>query len=334
MTAIDEIKKTLAEALLQESGLKLVEDLVRSKFASESELLSAIPSYQFDLGGKRIRPLLALTCAKALGMREPIAELVDIAAGIELIHLATLLHDDIIDKSPLRRKMESAFIKYGVPSTLLAGDFLLVRAFSLCAHLDRYIIAATEKACVHLTEGEIEERPLYEKSFNLKEVLQLSRKKTASLFKLATLSAAHLCEESAEVVGAAAEFGENLGLAFQAIDDILDVQGAEEVFGKKPGQDIRERKPSIVNVLWLESASALSKKLLEQAGPNEDQFVQAALEEVCNSQILDKARQIALDLGETCHKSLRQVKELALNPNPQALARLDAIIDFTLSRIR
>lgn len=334
MKKIDEIKVNLAKTLMSESGLSLVEDLIRSKFISESTLLSSIPSYQFNLGGKRIRPLLAITSAKALGMREPISELIDIAAGIELIHLATLLHDDIIDKSPLRRNKESAFIKFGVPNTLLAGDFLLVRAFSLCANLDRFIIRATENACVHLTEGEIEEKPLYEKRFDVGAVLELARKKTASLFRLACESAAHLCEESAEVVNAFAQFGEELGTAFQVIDDILDVQGAEEVFGKKPGQDIRERKPSLVNVLWIESGSSLAKNLYQQSHPQEEDFIQSAIKEICSGAVLTSSRQIATELAEKCKSRLTTIEKLAINPDSKALAQLAAIVDYSLSRIK
>lgn len=276
------------------AGLKEVETLIATKFDSEAPLLQQIPHYLFKLGGKRIRPILSLLVAKALKMETPTQPLLDVAAGIELIHMATLLHDDIIDKSPLRRHEQSPYVKFGLGDTLLSGDFLLVRAFSLCARLDSFIIDATEKACIELTEGEILEVPLSKQTHTVETSLTISRKKTASLFRLAAETAAHIATEGhAPVVTPFAEYGENLGIAFQILDDVLDVISTEDLLGKKAGTDIREQKPSAVNVAWLNSGSPLARKLLTGSQEPSDAEISTALDELRGGKVINDCRELA-----------------------------------------
>jgi octaprenyl-diphosphate synthase len=150
-----------AHALSLIPELQNVEQRIRDTFRSDVTLMREVPDYLLRLGGKRIRPALTLLVSKALGI-DPINEDVfNVSAGIELIHMATLLHDDIIDDSPVRRHQQSPYAKFGTPATLLSGDFLLTRAFGLCAKLDDTIITATEQACIELVEGEALETPLH-----------------------------------------------------------------------------------------------------------------------------------------------------------------------------
>ena len=180
------MSKTVLYKIISElKELALVEEVIKSSFRSDAASLSEISSYLFSLGGKRIRPVLCLLAYKALVEEEVKEQLITIAAGIELIHMATLLHDDIIDKSNLRRNSASANKKFGLAKSLLTGDFLLVRAFGLCAKLSSEIVRATEIACVELTEGEILELPMHEFDHDLDSSLLIARKKTASLFRLA-----------------------------------------------------------------------------------------------------------------------------------------------------
>jgi octaprenyl-diphosphate synthase len=232
-------------------GMEAVETVIRSKLVSDAPLLEEIPAYLLELGGKRMRPVLTLLVARALGQQTPAPALIDVAAGIELIHMATLLHDDIIDNSDMRRHKASPLNRFGQSETLLAGDFLLVRAFSLCARLDAAIIDATERACIHLTEGEILEVPLYATQHSRETALTIADKKTAALFELAAYSAAHIATANPTVTSSMAAFGQALGIAFQILDDILDVTSDADLLGKPSGTDIRERKPSIVNILLL-----------------------------------------------------------------------------------
>ena len=124
-------KERFMHALTLVPELVQVEQVIRASFRSDVTAMREIPEYLLALGGKRIRPLLTLLCAKALGAESITQDLTDVAAGIELIHMATLMHDDIIDESPIRRHRPSPYAKYGTAATLLSGDFLLTRAFGL-----------------------------------------------------------------------------------------------------------------------------------------------------------------------------------------------------------
>ena len=147
-----EIKQILSE---YKPSLKLVENRIKSVLGSDAKKLTEISSYLLNLGGKRVRPLLCLISAdlyNKIGREKQ--EVIDVAAGIELIHMATLLHDDIIDKSPTRRGKKTAYLEFGSDATLLAGDFLFVRAFGLCGMLDKFTIKSTEASCGAVIEGE------------------------------------------------------------------------------------------------------------------------------------------------------------------------------------
>ena len=326
-------KDKLLLSLNKLSGLSRIEKVIKSKLVSDAPLLEEIPQYLLELGGKRMRPVLCLLVAKLLGMKEPNQELLDVAAGIELIHMATLLHDDIIDNSPLRRHKESPYIKFGLPSTLLAGDFLLVRAFSLCAHLDQHIVEATETACIELTEGEILETPLFKDEHNLETSLNIAQKKTASLFRLACYSAAHLASGNSKIEELSSRFGENIGISFQILDDILDVVASEDLLGKKSGIDIQERKPSIVNVLWLDSGSELSKRLLKKPSDSEDSYIVDSLKELKNSEVITKAKTIALNYADRARKDLKELKSYKPDLDMKTFSDLDCLVDFVVERM-
>ncbi len=342
------IKSSFSAILDSLTELKDIENTIKSVLNSEAPLIEEISTYLLALGGKRIRPVIALLSAKTLGMAAPFnsysqgKQLLDVSAGIELIHMATLLHDDIIDKSPLRRHKTSPYAKYGTDSTLLAGDFLLIRAFALCGKLDRFIIDATESACVALTEGEILETNLTQTKHSLDSCINIARKKTAALFHLAAKSAAYLSGNKDEVVDAMCDFGEKLGIAFQMVDDILDITSPQDLLGKPSGQDLRERKPSLVNVLWLKSESPLSKRLLSPASNDEDHFVLEAVKELTRSSIVAEAKQIALRFANDAQSCLRKAYEFSLQNSPQDSHQhrtanynlLLSIIDYVLERMR
>lgn len=325
-------RQILSGYLKSVNGLAAVESLIKEKLSSEATILSEISSYLLELGGKRIRPAICLIAARALGQPANETNLIEISAGIELIHMATLLHDDIIDKSKIRRHKSSAFEKYGMTSTLLTGDFLLVRAFSLCSRLDPYIIEKTEQACVDLTEGEVLELPLHEKSHDLESSLFIARKKTASLFRLACESAAFLCSKDAQVISAMAMFGENLGLAFQIFDDILDITADKETLGKEPGSDIKEKKPSIVNVLWLDSGDSRALKLTE-AEELSQEFVNQSIAYLKDSKIIKSARSIAEKYALSASQMLTQAESLSAHPDQGAFSALRGLIDYCLKRM-
>jgi geranylgeranyl pyrophosphate synthase len=311
-----------------------VEARIKSTFRSDVTSMREIPEYLLNLGGKRIRPILNLLCSKALGAEEITPDIIDISAGIELIHMATLMHDDIIDQSPIRRHQPSPYAKYGTPATLLSGDYLLTRAFGLCSKLDEEIIEATEQACIELVEGEALETLLHQDEHSIDKSLVIATRKTASLFRLSAFCAAHLTGASEESTKAIATFGEALGIAFQIIDDILDVTSDEATLGKRPGLDIAERKPSLVNMLWLESGDPLAKRLLQAPDPQtEGAYVEQALAVLRNGPIIQQAKDLARQYADTASKNLL----LALGGNLHDLTpegeALFAVIDFALERV-
>lgn len=327
-------KERFAHALTLVPEIAQVEARIRSTFRSDVVLMREIPDYLLTLGGKRIRPILSLLCSKALGAEEITPDIIDISAGIELIHMATLMHDDIIDQSPVRRHQPSPYAKFGTPATLLSGDFLLTRAFGLCSKLDQEIIEATEQACIELVEGEALETLLHQDEHSVQKSLTIATRKTASLFKLSAFCAAHLTDSTEETTTAMSLFGEALGIAFQIIDDILDVTSNEATLGKRPGLDIFERKPSLVNMLWLESGDPLAKRLLVAPDPTtEGEYVERALVALRDGPVIQKTKALARQYADTATKELAKALGNDLhNLTPEGEA-LFAVIDFALERV-
>jgi octaprenyl-diphosphate synthase len=340
-TDLSSAKERFAAALTLAPELAEVERIITAAFSSDVRLMREIPGYLLNLGGKRIRPVLALLTGKALGLITPPPRLLDIAAGIELIHMATLLHDDIVDRSPIRRHKPSPLAKYGINATLLSGDFLLTRAFGLCARLDSTIINATEQACIELVEGEALETSLHEETHTLSTSLTIAKRKTASLFRLSAFCAAHVAQVPQEVVSQVCSFGEELGVAFQIIDDILDVTSDEATLGKRAGLDIIERKPSVVNVLWLESGDPQAKRLTtpppeDQSAENE--YVADSLAHLRVGPVIQKAREMAVTRAETARESLitalsKMDSQRSTSDEARSAGQaLEAVIDFAIDR--
>jgi len=312
------------------AGLIQIENRIKETLTSDAELLSEISTYLLDLGGKRIRPILALSCARMFSMNEPNSTLRDAAAGIELIHMATLLHDDIIDNSAIRRHKISPYKKYGLSATLLAGDFLLARAFGLCSHLDKFIIEHTERACIELTEGELLEGIIEEnriKSFS--QYLTVIEKKTASLFLLAAAVGSHAAGADEKSVKLVTEFGKVAGTAFQMIDDILDVVADEDLLGKPTGTDLKQKTPSLINCLWFESGDKRAKEFFLKPSPTPEESLLAA-SYLRGSEVVVEARKIAEKYTDTAKNKLALVTDPKINSSVRN--DLGALCDYTLSR--
>lgn len=317
-----------------QSELKKVEVFIAHQLESEVPLLTEIAGYLFNLGGKRLRPLLVLQIARLLGQPTATEKLVAIAAGIELIHMATLLHDDIIDRSATRRSSISAYMHYGIEPTLLAGDFLLVKAFGICATLDSFVIGKTERACIELTEGElIEVRSTVSPALSLEQYFQIASKKTASLFSLACVTAAHLVGTNDSLSQQLEEFGKELGLVFQIIDDIIDINSSEEVLGKPLGTDLRQKTPSIVNILWLMEQPKAASDFFAIPTPSQDDCL-AAIAEIKESGVILKAREIATSRAERAEYLLSNLdtEGSSLQLNTQSRDDLLAFLAYMLVR--
>ena len=311
-------------------GLQFVEEKIAQSIGSDAPILTEIASYLQGLGGKRIRPLLAVLCGRLFGLYPPSQQLIDAAAGIELIHMATLLHDDIIDGSPTRRHQESAFSKFGLTPSLLTGDFLLVKAFGLCAKLDRFIIEATERACIELTEGEVLEGTITsERRPNFEEYLNIVSKKTASLFSLAGSVGAHTAGANIIQVGHLKEFGLSAGIAFQMIDDILDITADEDLLGKPSGTDLKQKTPSLVNIIWLESGDLNAVHFFEKEGVTIED-AKAQVDYLRGSPVIERCRELAKSYAGKALEELNAVTHPKLDA--EVRAQLTAIVEYTLNR--
>ncbi len=310
-------------------ALRDVENKIRSTLSSEAQVLTDISTYLLELGGKRMRPLLTILVSQLFKMKKPSQALIEAAAGIELIHMATLLHDDIIDQSPLRRSKPSAYSQFGLTSTLLTGDFLLVKAFGLCALLDDFVIKETEKACIALTEGEVTEGLLTGAAIpTLDAYLNVVEKKTASLFALSTVVGAYLAGASQEDILKLRVFGKYAGIAFQMIDDILDITADEDLLGKPAGTDLRQKTPTLVNLIWIEEEPEKAKDFFRRDSSEKE--IKDTLIYISRSPVIDKARLLAKDYAGRATNALLSIPEESINTKVRA--QLFSLLDYTLER--
>lgn len=308
-----------------------IDTYIRLTIDSETPLLKEIPLYLLDLGGKRIRPALTIICARLFGLKSVTQELLDICAGIELIHMATLLHDDIIDNAPTRRNKVSAFKKFGLANTLLSGNYLFVKAFGLCARLDNYIIQETERACIDLTEGEMLESC---SDFEVSQALNISRKKTGSLFRLSASSGGFIATEDRIKAEKLGNIGEALGVAFQISDDILDVTPDNIKFGKVIGTDIREKKPSLINSIWHNRGSVLSTQVLFREMDELDQeLLNTSITEINELGIPEEARQIGLGFIDSARQELHELREMSGTLDETSSTMLKSAFEFATNRL-
>ncbi len=275
------------------SDLAHVEEKLAELLVSREPLLSEISMHLISGGGKRVRPAVALLVFKACGGRN-VVDMIDVAVALELIHSATLLHDDIIDGGKTRRGRASAFSRYGLADTLVTGDFLFSKAFELCGRFEERIVRWAADACVSLTEGEIMQgRFRRNPAVTVDDYLEIIARKTASLFSQGARVAAHLAgigDDGAEAMWAC---GFNIGMAFQVIDDLLDVEGDEDLTGKPVGIDLRDGNPSLPLVLAV-ARDAEVRRVFLTPEPDED-AIRSALDRVRALGVLPTVRRLAED---------------------------------------
>jgi octaprenyl-diphosphate synthase len=276
--------------------LDAVEATLNRLLDSNESQIAEICHYLIDGGGKRLRPTFIMLVYRACGGTDKrVADAVDAAAALELIHSATLLHDDIIDAGTLRRGRPSAFARYGFAPSLVAGDYLFCRAFELCGRFEESLVLTAARACIQLTEGEaMEGRMRHQASVGLSEYMAVITRKTASLFDAGGRVAAQLADASPELIEKMARLGNALGLSFQMIDDLLDVLGPEHKIGKPVGSDLRAGIPSLPVVLAAECSEELKSLMQNGAGQEEHSFARM-LEILRAPAIINRARRLAAE---------------------------------------
>lgn len=296
-----------------EEELAAVERLLEEVVQSREPLLQEIARYVVQAGGKRLRPLSALLAYRAVGGGEArLKEVLDISTGLELIHTATLVHDDINDGARMRRGREACHVRYGPASALIVGDFLFTKGFQISGRFDRKVVDWTADACQKLAEGEIlQSRYLNDPSISIEEYLRLVERKTACFIGTGIQIGAYLGGADEDTVEGLAHYGTDLGIAFQIVDDILDVAGDKEKTGKRVGIDIRDGNPTLPSILTLQAngngASQLSEIL--KTPTREQAEVDTALEIIRGSGALDQARQLAREYGDRARKWAEVVKD-------------------------
>lgn len=301
--------------------LRWVEQKLAECIRSREAEITEIASHLIQSGGKRIRPVITLLTFSAFdGERQEDA--VDIATAMELIHAATLLHDDIIDGAEFRRGKVSAYKRYGLARTLVAGDFLFIKAFEFAGKFDDTVVQWTADACTSLTEGEI-----LQGSFNrnrtvtAKDYLDIVERKTASLFQTGARLGAYIAGASAEQVAVAANFGLNLGIAFQMMDDVLDVVGRRKLLGKSTGMDLRDGNPSLPIVLSLLDGHQTVSRVFESPTPAEDD-IRRALDAMGNGTVIERARSFARKYALMAAREIDKLPESGARDGLKALGRL------------
>jgi octaprenyl-diphosphate synthase len=228
-------------------------------------LIGQISRYIVAAGGKRLRPALLLLMCGALGYKGE--QRLNLAAVVEFIHTATLLHDDVVDESTLRRGRETANDAFGNPASVLVGDFLYSRAFQMMVDAgDMRIMRTLSEATNVIAEGEVQQlMNMHDASLSEEDYVRVIRSKTAKLFEASARLAALLSQSPPEVEAACADYGQALGTAFQVIDDVLDYDGDVAEMGKNLGDDLREGKVTLPLIIAMQRGTEQERQTLQQA---------------------------------------------------------------------
>ena len=255
---------------LMKNELDQMNKILVNRLDSNVDLINQMSHYIISSGGKRIRPLLLLLCARATDYDGDYHY--SMAVVIELIHTATLLHDDVVDQSTTRRGQETANELWGNAPSVLVGDFLYSRAFEIMVEPNSMeIMKILSKATNQISEGEVLQL-LNIKNANVtqKEYYRVIERKTACLFKAACQIAGILSNSNQKVIEAMGKFGMHLGNAFQIIDDTLDYESDSNIIGKEVGDDLSEGKVTLPMIYALEKTTKSDKKILTDAIQNAD----------------------------------------------------------------
>ncbi len=242
--------------------MEAVNTVIRRRLRSDVPLVNQIAEYIISAGGKRIRPALVLMIANAFGYRGTHHH--ELAAVIEFIHTATLLHDDVVDESSLRRGRQTANAMFGNAASVLVGDFLYSRAFQMMVAVGNMrIMEILADATNVIAEGEVLQLlNMHDPDVTEERYLQVIRSKTAKLFEAAAQLGALIAGAPEEAIAAAAEFGRSIGTAFQLIDDMLDYSGNAADIGKNVGDDLREGKPTLPLIYLMQNGTPQQRQLV------------------------------------------------------------------------
>ena len=300
--------------------MQAVDSVIRNRLHSEVVLVRQVAEYIIGSGGKRMRPALVLLAAGAMGYTGQHRH--ELAAVVEFIHTATLLHDDVVDESALRRGRDTANAMFGNAASVLVGDFLYSRAFQMMVEVDDMrVMRVLSDATNVIAEGEVLQlMNCHDADVDQERYLQVIRYKTAKLFEAAAQLGAILGGATPEVEKALAAYGMHLGTAFQLVDDVLDYSGEEADTGKHIGDDLAEGKPTLPLIYVMENGTpeqaACVRRAIEEGGRDDFAAVLAAIRA---SGALDHARRQA---GEEAARAREAINCLGDSQFREALLQL------------
>lgn len=256
---------TAAALALIADDMQSMDAVITRRLSSDVPLVSQVSQYIIAAGGKRLRPALLLLMCGALDFRGE--QRFNLAAVVEFIHTATLLHDDVVDESTLRRGRATANASFGNPASVLVGDFLYSRAFQMMVDAgDMRIMQTLAEATNIIAEGEVLQlMNMHDASLSEEGYLRVIRSKTAKLFEASARLAALLAGAPLAVEQACADYGQALGTAFQVIDDVLDYDGDATEMGKNLGDDLREGKATLPLIIAMQRGTAAEQGTIRHA---------------------------------------------------------------------
>ena len=290
--------------------MKAVDAVIRDRLYSDVALVRQVAEYIIGGGGKRMRPALVLLSAGAMGYQGRHHH--DLAAVVEFIHTATLLHDDVVDESALRRGRDTANAMFGNAASVLVGDFLYSRAFQMMVEVDEMrVMRVLSDATNVIAEGEVLQlMNCHDADVDEQRYLQVIRYKTAKLFEAAAQLGAILGGATPEVEQALADYGMHLGTAFQLVDDVLDYSGQEADTGKHLGDDLAEGKPTLPLIYVMQNGTpeqaACVRRAIEEGGRDDFPAVLAAIHA---SDALGHARRQAALEAERAREAIRCLRD-------------------------
>lgn len=307
--------------------MQMVDRVIRESLHSEVALVNQVAEYIINSGGKRLRPILVLLSAGVFGAIKPQHH--QLAAVVEFIHTATLLHDDVVDESSKRRGQNTANAIFGNAASVLVGDFIYSRAFQMMVSVQNMrVMEVLSSATNVIAEGEVLQLlNVHNADISDDAYLQVIHYKTAKLFEAATKLGAIISQASPHDETALTVYGMHLGTAFQLIDDILDLSGNSDDIGKNLGDDLAEGKPTLPLLYAMRNSDAEQSQLIrnsiEQGGL---EHLSQVIEAVKNSGALDHVKKLAEIEVSKCYAAIAHFPESTYK---QALI---ALADFSVKR--
>jgi len=300
--------------------MREVDRVIAVRLDSGVPLVGEVSRYIISAGGKRLRPALLLLVSGALGFKG--SQRHNLAAVVEFIHTATLLHDDVVDDSVMRRGNATANERFGNPASVLVGDFLYSRAFQMMVDAqDMRIMQVLADATNVIAEGEVLQlMNMHNAALDEASYLQVIRSKTAKLFEASARVGAILSGADKRLETACADYGQALGTAFQIIDDVLDYAGDHHVMGKNIGDDLREGKTTLPLIAAMERGSPAQRDVVRQAIETGGvAMLDEVIEVVQATGAIDVSREAAM---KEARRAIEAAKQLPEGPHTYCLIQL------------